>query len=156
MPAIMPNPQPELDLLDVNVWLALVDENHVHHARARHYWEQESALQIAFTRVTMLGFVRLLTHLVVMQGKPFTAREAWSAYLAFRQLPEVVWIGEYDRDANDADALLERWLDTTNFTTLQWTDAHLASIALTHGCRLVSFDGIYRKFQPLAFLHLIP
>ena len=34
-------------------------------------------------------------------------------------------------------------------------DVNVASIAVTFGCRLVSFDGGYRKFQPLDFLHLI-
>lgn len=33
----MANARPEIDLLDVNVRLALADENHVHHGRARRY-----------------------------------------------------------------------------------------------------------------------
>jgi toxin-antitoxin system PIN domain toxin len=148
------NIRPDIDLLDVNVWLALVDENHIHHGRARRYWDEESAEQIAFTCVTMLGFVRLLTNRAAMNNLPFTATEAWQAYRAFRELPEVTWIGELDDDAHAADTLLDGWLGTANFSTLQWTDAHLASIATTFGCRLVSFDGGYRKFQLLGFLHL--
>jgi len=27
------------DLLDINVWLALVDENHIHHTTAKQYLE---------------------------------------------------------------------------------------------------------------------
>ena len=151
----MANARPEIDLLDVNVWLALSDETHVHHSRARRYWDEESGEQIAFTRVTMLGFVRLLTNRAAMNNLPMSAPEAWQAYRAFRALPEVIWIGELDDDAHATDALLEGWLsDANGFSTLQWTDAHLASIAATFGCRLVSFDGGYRKFQPLDFLHL--
>jgi uncharacterized protein len=146
---------PDIDLLDINVWLALVDENHVHHGRARRYWDEESAEQIAFTRVTMLGFVRLLTNRAAMNNLPFTAPEAWQAYRALRGLPEVTWIGELDDDAHAADTLLEGWMkDASEFSTLQWTDAHLASVATTFRCRLVSFDGGYRKFKPLSFFHL--
>ena len=156
-PHAMPNPRPELDLLDINVWLALVDENHAHHNRARRYWEDESATQIAFTRVTMLGLVRLLTNRAAMSNHPFSPREAWQAYRAFRALPEVVWIGDLDEDANAADALIEGWLmdEATGFSPTQWADAHLASMAGTYGCRLVSFDSDFHKFQPLSFLHLI-
>lgn len=153
----MANERPEIDLLDVNVWLALADETHVHHSRARRYWDEESGEQIAFTGATMLGFVRLLTNRAAMNNLPMSAPEAWQVYRAFRALPEVVWIGELDDDAHATDALLEGWLSGADgFSTLQWTDAHLASIAATFGCRLVSFDSGYRKFQPLDFLHLTP
>lgn len=103
----------------------------------------------------MLGFVRLLTNRTAMNNLPLSAPEAWQAYRAFRTLPEVTWIGELDDDAQAADTLLEGWLTGANeFSTLQWTDAYLASMATTFGCRLVSVDGGYRKFQPLSFLHL--
>jgi len=149
-------PDLDMDLLDVNVWLALADENHVHHVRARRYWETESAAQIAFTRITMLGFVRLLTNRVVMNDRPFTVSAAWDAYRAFRALPEIVWVAEIDEDARAADDLLDTWLNTVTVNSMHshWADAHLASIAAFTGCRLVSFDGGYTRFAQLAFLHL--
>jgi predicted nucleic acid-binding protein len=49
-------------LPDVNVWLALADENHLHHPRALSYWHEESVPAMVFCRVTMLGFLRLGTH----------------------------------------------------------------------------------------------
>ena len=45
-----------MDLPDINVWLALVDERHIHHARVRHYWEREATDKLVFCRVTMMGF----------------------------------------------------------------------------------------------------
>lgn len=33
--------------------------------RGNQYWESESAWQLAFTRVSLLGFVRLLTNLIL-------------------------------------------------------------------------------------------
>ena len=50
------------DLLDVNVWLALVAQAHSHHQRAGAYWEKEAAACSAFCRVTQLGFLRHLTN----------------------------------------------------------------------------------------------
>ena len=32
----------DLDLPDLNVWLALADPDHQHHHLATHYWHQES------------------------------------------------------------------------------------------------------------------
>lgn len=54
------------DLLDIKVWLALVDENHQHHASARDYWEQHKADRVAFCRVSMLGLLRLSTQTRVL------------------------------------------------------------------------------------------
>jgi hypothetical protein len=145
---------PAVDLLDANVWLALADEHHEHHVRARQYWESESAQQLAFTRVSMLGLLRLLTNRSVMQGNPFTVAEAWSAYQAFRALPEVIWIGEYEDTAARADEHLASWAVTKGFLPLHWTDGHLASLAWATRCRLVSFDAGFRHYDGLAFLKL--
>ncbi len=145
---------PDVDLLDVNVWLALADENHAHHPRARQYWESESALELAFTRISMLGLLRLLTNRAVMRNQPFSVPEAWAAYAAFRALPEVVWIAEHDGTAARADAHLERWVRTGNLMPLHWTDSHLAALALATGCRLVSFDDGFLRYEGLPFLRL--
>ena len=53
---------PSVDLLDVNVWLALSTSEHPHHALAHSYWRDASAERLAFCRVTVLSFLRLTTH----------------------------------------------------------------------------------------------
>ena len=143
-----------VDLLDINVWLALADENHVHHVRARHYWEAEASEQLAFTRVTALGLLRLLTNKTVMAGNPFTVAEAWSAYQAFRQLPEIVWLDDRNDLVAQVDAILAEFVELRGFTALHWTDGYLAALAQANQCRLVSFDNDFRRYRRLAFLHL--
>lgn len=69
-------PMAAIDILDLNLWLALIDPDHAHNARARPYWENEAAAEIVFCRVTMLGLLRLLTNSRVMHGAPFTLAEA--------------------------------------------------------------------------------
>ena len=138
------------DLPDINVWLALADPDHGHHARARRYWEKEGAPNLAFTRVTMLGLVRLLTNRHVMQGNPFTAMQAWKAYQAFRDLPEVTFL----TDPDSAEPRMREWSDTKDFPPTRLTDAWLAAVAFTTRSRLVSFDQDYREFDGLSFCHL--
>lgn len=140
------------DLPDLNVWLALADPDHQHHARARHYWETEAAPQLAFCRITMLGLLRLLTHPKVMRGSPFTPAEAWQAYRAFLALPEVAFLPENLR----LEPQFVAWTGTATFTPHRWTDAWLAAQAFTTGSRLVSFDSDFLAFPALHFLHLTP
>lgn len=143
-------PNVSLDLLDINVWLALVDPDHAHHDRARLYWEKQSAEQIAFCRISMLGFLRLITHHKVMGGNPMTPREAWDAYLVLRSLPEVIFLPE----PLEIEGFLSTRLDSAEFPPHLWTDAYLSSFALIHDLRLVSFDSDYHRFPDLHFLHL--
>jgi toxin-antitoxin system PIN domain toxin len=139
-----------VDLPDINVWLALADPDHEHHGRASRYWAEESAPRLAFTRVSMLGLLRLLGNRHVMKGDPFTAEEAWRAYQAFRGLPEVIFLAEPD----SAESKMRQWASDADFPISHLTDAWLASVAFTTRSRLVSFDADYGRFQGLSFLHL--
>lgn len=138
------------DLLDVNVWIALSDENHEHHPVAKAYWETQSAAQLAFCRVTMLGFLRLVTHRRVMNDQPLTPPEAWSAYRAFLALPEVIFLPE----PSDIEPLFSSRSDALTFPNHRWTDAYLAALAQASGARLVSFDSDFHQFEKLHFLHI--
>jgi uncharacterized protein len=138
------------DLLDVNLWLALADAQHVHHARARHYWEDEAMPRIAFCRISMLGLLRLGTNSKVMRGVPFSPVEIWQVYRAFRQLPEVVFIDE----PSQLDTQLAAWSEREGFPAHAWTDCYLAAVALRSGCRVVSFDSDFSRFTGLDFLQL--
>src|ERR1017187_9169709 len=64
---------------DINVWLALVTSEHVHHASASRWWEQESN-RIGFSRLTQLGFLRLMTTAAALDGKPLAMAEAWRVH----------------------------------------------------------------------------
>jgi toxin-antitoxin system PIN domain toxin len=143
-------PTGQADLPDLNVWLALADKDHAHHARARRYWELESAAQVAFCRISMLGLLRLGTNAKAMGGQPFTPVEAWRAYRAFRALPEVTFLDEPAR----LEAQMAAWSDTANFAAQAWTDCCLASVAILSNCRLVSFDRQFSRFTGLQFLRL--
>lgn len=138
-----------MDLPDINVWLVLVDERQVHHARARHFWEQEAADKLVFCRVTMLGFLRLSTHRQVMPN-PLSAEEAWATYRQFLALPVVRLLTE----PVGTDVHFEGFSTGSGFVHRLWTDAYLAAFAQANPCRLVSFDADFKRFAGLNFLHL--
>jgi uncharacterized protein len=138
------------DLLDVNVWLALADENHSLHAAAQRYWQNQAAPTVAFSRVTMLGFLRLATHPKVL-SRPLSPSEAWDIYQRY--------LGEEDVNFVEEVPALEREFQALacqpGFHPRLWTDAYLASLARCTGCRVVSFDSDFKNLLPdLDFLLL--
>jgi toxin-antitoxin system PIN domain toxin len=138
------------DLLDVNVWLALADENHSHHAAAQRYWQNQAAPTVAFCRVTMLGFLRLATHPNVL-SRPLSPSEAWDTYQRY--------LGEEDVSFVEETPALEKELQTRvcqpGFHPRLWTDAYLAALARCTSCRVVSFDSDFKGLLPdLDFLLL--
>jgi uncharacterized protein len=138
------------DLPDVNVWLALSFADHVHHVTARRYWYAESAEQIAFCRVSALGYLRLATNAVAMGGRPLSTTEAWKAYRAFRRLTEVTLAPEPD----GCEAVLGEWLKKGRFPPRLMTDAYLAAFASSAGLRLVTFDADFERFDGIELKRL--
>lgn len=143
-------PSKLVDLLDLNVWVAMCDKTHVHHQRAQAYWQNEASSGVVFCRTTMLGFMRHLTSKHVMAGNPFTPEEAWRRYRNFLRLPEISFLDE----PQGIDSQMALWSDRPVFQHHLWTDAYLAAFAIISGCRVVSFDGDFKHFNGLAFLHL--
>lgn len=148
----MPRPglAARVDLLDVNVWVALSASEHPHHARASRYWREESGQRLAFCRVTMLGLLRLTTNATVMGGQPLTATEAWAAWSTWCGLDDVLVADEPD----GCDEILAGWTGRGIITPRLWTDAYLAAFARAGGYRLVSFDRDFTRFHGLDVLHL--
>lgn len=142
--------QPNVDFLDVNVWIALSLEDHPHHPRAHHYWHHESRPHIAFCRQTSLALVRLLTQPAVTNGRPMTLPEAWQNYQAFRGLPEVVLLEE----SRKIESILGAWASSDTARPRLWTDAYLAAFAKAGTLRMVSFDNDFSRFTDLDLLRL--
>jgi uncharacterized protein len=134
-----------MDLPDVNVWLAFTDSQHSFHRSARHYWEGLREEDIAFCRVTMLGLLRLATNKTVMQGNPFTAEEIWGIYLDYRSMPIVHFLNE----PLDLESHLMDQTSHGAFPHRLWTDGYLAAFAIASGCRIVTFDSDFSRFDGL-------
>jgi len=140
------------DLLDANVWLALVAEAHAHHDRAKAYWDAEAAPASAFCRVTQLAFLRHLTNKAIMGDPVLSPSAAWKKLQEFLALPEVRCVAE----PAGLDVRLGDFCNLGRTSPNLWTDAYLAAFARCAGLRLVTFDHGFSRFKGLELLMLKP
>lgn len=117
-------------LLDANVLIALVVEDHVHHARAEE-WFAASGTSFATCPITQGCLMRLLL------------REGQSAEAARSVLQEIT-----------SGPRREFWPDNASFHDMpvtglvghrQVTDAYLAHLARSYSARLATFDQVLAK-----------
>lgn len=141
---------PVCDLPDVNVWLALLNGQHPHHGAAKAYWDSAASQRVAFCRITMLGLLRLSTNKVVMGGTPYTTAQAWQAYEAVIDLPEVSFISE----PAGIEVGMQKLTHLPKSGTPDWTDAYLAAFSSLAGLRMVSFNKGFRQYSGLTLLAL--
>ena len=122
-------------LPDVNVLVALAWPNHVHHERARSWFEASHRKGWATCPVTESGFVRVSSNRKVIPE----ARRPGDAILLLREMTalagHVFW-------ADGTSLARSRWIAADRLVGHgQVTDAHLCAVALEHRGRLVTFDG---------------
>ena len=124
-----------LSFPDVNVWLALILEHHVHRAAALEWWgETDSAA--AFTRFTQMSVLRLLTTAAAMDGRPVTMEEAWRTYDRLFEDDRVALYPEPPRVEAQFRQLSQALLASPKV----WADAYLVAFASGHQGQLVTFD----------------
>lgn len=140
------------DLLDANVWLALVAEAHAHHKEAAAYWEREAAARVVLCRVAQMGFLRLLTNKSVMGVHVLTPAAAWKQCVDLLALPEI----QLQSEPRDLDETWAGFSDLGRTSPNLWTDAYLAAFAKCAGVRLVTFDQGFSRFHGLDCLILQP
>lgn len=140
------------DLLDVSVWLPLSAPDHVHHLRARRYWESEAVDNLAFCRVTALALLRHLTNPRVLGEAVLGGAGAWKALQTWLTIPRVTFLDE----PVAVDELLGQWATQLDLRSGNWTDAYIAAFAVASGCRLVAFDRDFLLYPGIEFLHLRP
>ena len=120
---------------DMNVWLALATPEHVHAAVARRWWEEEAGA-IAFSRLTQLGLLRLMTTAAVMDGKPLSMAEAWRVYDRFYDDDRVIFMVEpYEVEERFREKAAGR-----SVSPKVWADAWLLAFAQAAEGVLVTFD----------------
>lgn len=136
---------------DVNVWLALSFERHIHHAPARS-WLFSLSLDstLFFCRLTQLGLLRLLCTDSVMGGdRVLTQAQAWQKYDDLRGDERIRFLSEPEGLEMEFRALTQHWLPSPK----RWVDAYLAAFASLSGHTFVTFDRAFRgRTQPLVIL----
>lgn len=124
---------------DVNVWMALAVENHIHHKIARDWWEADHSESIGFCRFTQMGLLRLLTTALAMGGNPLTNKEAWEVYDAFQEDPRVRTFPELP----PIDDLFRKLTSLDQSSPKLLADCYLAAYADSVGATLITFDKAF-------------
>jgi len=128
-------------LPDVNIWIALTSNRHVHHSLAKAWLESADADQVAFCRITELGLLRLLTNAHVMGKDVLSPAEAWRVYDQWRVDDRVVFLSERADFSEEWRRLGGHMSGGTNV----WTDAYLAVFAGHANATIVAGSRISRS-----------
>lgn len=137
-------------LADVNVWLALCSDRHVHYAAAHRWFASVAPGQAFLCRLTQLALLRLLTNRRVMDEDVLSQAGAWRVHDRLREDVRVAYMDE----PPGLEAAFRRLTHTHLPALGGWTDAYLAALALTRGLTLVSFDQGFRHLEGIDALIL--
>lgn len=120
-------------LLDVNVLLALLDTEHVHHARSYDWLDDNADGGWASCPITENGFVRVISQPRYLH--PVSASVAIDALAAAER------DGDHEHWACDVSLTDPSIVDRSRLHgPLQITDAYLLALAVAHGGRFATFD----------------
>lgn len=134
-------------LLDVNVLIALIDEEHIHHARATDWLAAESASGWASCPLTENGCIRIVSEPRYPNTRP--------ASEVVRVLQQGTRGADHAFWPDSVSLLAPRALAWDRvLSARQLTDCYLLALAVAHGGRLVTLDrGIPLAAVPRARAH---
>jgi uncharacterized protein len=127
-------PEQRRALLDVNVLIALLDADHIHHTRATTWLSENIEAGWASCAITQNGCVRIMSQ----PGYP----NALPAARVAQRLREATGTEHHRFVAGDLSLLDAEHFDTDQLLGhRQVTDAFLLGLALAHGLRFATFDA---------------
>ena len=129
-------------LPDVNLWLALSFEAHLHHSRALRWFERAAPDSCVFCRQSQSGFLRLATNPAVFDSETVSLPRAWSLYDQLLSDERV----QYAPEPPGLESVWRRYTEPYPYSHRVWSDAYLAAFAAVSGLTLVSFDRGLAKF----------
>src|SRR6185503_15989400 len=122
---------------DINVWVALTYEGHVHHRTAATWFSTlKSDVSLVFCRLTQLGLLRLLTAEAVMGDEVMTQLQAWAAYDRWLQDPRLEFVDE----PAEIEARFRALTRLRQPATKDWADSYVAAFANAGQLTVVTFD----------------
>jgi toxin-antitoxin system PIN domain toxin len=126
---------------DINVWVALTYEGHVHHVRARSWFESIGGSgRLFFCRFTQLGLLRLLTAEAVMgRDDVLTQEQAWKTFDYCLQDERIGFLNE----PNDIEVPFRAMTRLRQSAPKDWADSYLAAFAQSAHLTFVTFDQAF-------------
>ena len=132
-------------LVDVNVWLALLVKEHVHHVLAREWFETLAPRHAGLCRVVQLSLLRLLGNRMIMASGALSAGEAWNRIEELLQDERL----KFHREPSGLDTLLPELLGYPSAAGNLIADAYLAAFAMGSDLQLATFDHGFQRFRGL-------
>ena len=131
-------------LVDANVLLYAEDQLSPHHGAARAWWDAElSGNSPVCLCWTVLGaFIRIGTNPRVFEH-PLSLDQALSRIQSWKDQPCTRIVGPTERHWMVFQKMLREGQAVANLVT----DAHLAALAVEHGCELISTDSDFSRFS---------
>jgi len=128
-------------LIDINVWLAMTWDLHPQHASASKWYaalDRSGEARLLFCRLTMLGFLRLLTSRAVMGDSVVTVNGALQIYDQWILDPRV----ELATEPRGLDQPFRRALASVALqsATKAIADSYLTGFASASGAQVVTLD----------------
>lgn len=136
-----------MHLPDVNVWLALTFDSHVHHPAAK-VWFDNLPIGVVcfFCRLSQQGFLRLATNRAIFGAHALTLADAWQKYDLLLSDPRVAYAGEPIGIETNWRLLTQH----QSFSPHVWNDAYLAAFAQTAALEVVTFDTGFKQYPGIA------
>jgi toxin-antitoxin system PIN domain toxin len=123
-----------ISLLDVNVLIALMDEQHIHHSRVMQWFSRSKDLRFATCAITQMGFVRVISQATYLN--PIGLSQAFQAISRLASSPGHVWWPQHlqihDKTVFDHSRIHGH---------RQLTDLMLLALAVQNKGRLVTLDA---------------
>jgi uncharacterized protein len=129
-------------LPDVNVWLALTFDSHVHHPAAKTWFDALTDEVAAFCRITQQGFLRLATNSSVFGADALKMRDAWQAYDVLRGDSCV----SYTEEPIGIESIWRSHTESQSYSHKIWNDAYLAAFAEAGDFEIVTFDKGFAQY----------
>jgi hypothetical protein len=139
-----------LILVDSNILLYAEDSLSPHHEAARDWWdEQLSGTSPVCLCWTVIGaFIRIGTNPRIFET-PLPLKTALARVQSWLDQPCTRLIDATERHWTVYQDLLTEGQAVGNLVT----DAHLAALALQHGCELMSTDADFARFRKLRWIN---
>lgn len=137
-------------LLDANLLIYAIDADSPHHVRARRWLEKllSSDVRVGLPWIVVLAFVRITTRAGILRH-PLAVEKAVGFIEDWLGQPYVSFVGPDEGHWPILKNLLVSGGATGNLTS----DAHLAALAIEHGCEIASTDHDFRRFTGITLIN---
>lgn len=135
-------------LVDANILLYAEDARSPLHTRAREWWDAQLSGPgiVCLSWEVLAAFIRIGTNPRVYET-PLSLGQARDRIDSWLRRPDVRIIRPTDRHWEVFQEMLAAGQATANLVP----DAHLAALAIEHGCTLMSTDADFARFPRLAW-----